>query len=165
MDLGSGKTTLSKNIGNNLNIKVTHLDGLNFSSNWVIVDSQKRDDTILKIIQEDSWIIDGYYSSTLKARIEASDLVIFLNYSTISKLISILSRYFKLKNVEKKEIPGCTEKMDFEFFKFVITWNSKKRKKTLNILGNYPNKNILIFKNRRQLNNWYLKNFNRPIDL
>ena len=67
---GTGKTTLANNLGKQLNLPVYHIDGINYLDNWQERDKGERDKIILKKINEDRWIIDGTYLSTLKQRIE-----------------------------------------------------------------------------------------------
>jgi len=76
---GSGKTTLADNISKEMNIPVYHLDGMHYDANWVEKSKVERDKVILEKIQEDAWVIDGVYRSTLERRLNRSDLVIFLD--------------------------------------------------------------------------------------
>lgn len=160
---GTGKTILSDNLSRELNIQATHIDGINYLPNWVERDKKERDSIILKTIKNDTWIIDGTYRSTLKERIEAADLVIYLDYSTFSQLIGIFKRYFKNHKSDKKEIQGCKERINLKFLLFVINWRKNKRNDIIENINNSKIKELLIFKNRKELNKWYLKIFNHQI--
>lgn len=162
---GTGKSTLSNNLGKSLNLPVYHIDGIHHLENWQIRDKQERDKIILDTIKTSKWVMDGTYHSTLEMRVKNSDLIIFLEFSMFARLKGILSRYFKNKNKEKPEIPGCKERMTLEFLKFAITWNKTKGIIITNVLEKYKNKNILVFKNRKNLNKWYEKEFNRKIEI
>ena len=162
---GTGKTTLAKNLGKMLNLPVYHLDGIDHLENWKKRDREERDRIILEKVSEDKWVIDGTYKGTLEKRIDKSNLIIFLDYSTISKLKGILTRYNKLKGQEREEMPGYKEKMDLHFIMFTLTWNKKSRKKVQELLEKYKNKKIIIFKNRKKLNSWYEKEFDEKIKL
>ena len=98
--------------------------------------------------------MDGNYSSTMKQRFEKADLIIWLDYSTFSHIKGVFKRVFKNLNKEKKEIPGCKEKLDFEFLKCVINYNKSKRHIVLDNLGNIPKDKVLIFKKQTDLNKW-----------
>ena len=135
-----------------------HLDGINFDSNWVEIDKSKRDNIIVNKALEDKWIIDGNYTKTLKNRLERADLIIWLDYSTFALLKGVLKRIFKSINKERPEIPGCKERFDFNFIKYVITYNKKKRYIIVENLEDIPKEKILIFKNQKKLNKW-LKDF------
>ena len=160
---GTGKTTLSNNLSKTLNLPVYHIDGIHYLKNWQVRNKEERNKIILRKIREEKWIIDGTYRDTLKQRIEAADLVIYLDYSSLAQVKGVIKRYFKGHNKEKPEIPGCKEKMDFNFFVFVLHWRRDKRGNIINNLNSAKNKNVLIFKNQRQLNKWYKKEFGKKM--
>lgn len=162
---GTGKTTLANNIGKELKLPVYHLDGIHHLENWKIRDKKERDKIILDKIEESNWVIDGTYRDTLEARMQKSDMIIFLNYSTIARLRGIISRYLKNKGKEKAEIPGCKEQMSLEFIKFAIIWNKTKGSTIKQVLEKNKDKKIIEFKTRKRLNKWYIANFGKKIDL
>ena len=59
---------------------------------------------------------------------------------------------------ERPEIPCCKERIDFNFIKYVITYNKKKRPELVDTFNTISKEKILIFKNQKSLNNW-LKHF------
>ena len=162
---GTGKSTLAKNLGKEMKLPVYHIDGIHHLKNWEIRPTQERDAIVSEKVKEPKWVIDGTYKATLEERVINADLIIFLDYSTIAKLKGILSRYFKNKGQEKPEIPGCKEKMEWEFIQLTMKWNKTKRKIVKDILDRYKDKKILIFKNRRSLNKWYENKFKKGIEL
>lgn len=162
---GTGKTTLAKNLGKELNIPVYHIDGIHHLKNWEIRDKEERDKIILEKTLEDKWVIDGTYRSTLNQRFERADCIIYLDYSTFAQLKGVLIRYIKNNGKEKEEIPGCKEKISFEFLKFVINWRKNKRNEIIEKLSKVDSEKILIFKNRKQLNKWYKDVFNKKIKI
>lgn len=151
---GTGKTTLANILSEIFNIPATHIDGIHHLENWVIRDQEERDRIILEIVQKDKWIIDGTYKSTVRARFERADFIIWLDFSTLAQLKGVLGRYFKNKGVEKPEIPGCKEKMDREFFTYVLKYNKNKRKFIVDNLVGIDEEKIKVFKNRKQVNKW-----------
>lgn len=161
---GTGKTTLAKNLGKQLNLPVYYIDGIHHLENWRIRNKDERDKIILEKTDEDKWIIDGTYSSTLKQRLEKSDCAIYLDYSTMAQIKGILGRYIKNHGKEKEEIPGCKEKMSLEFFCWVLNWRKNKRQTIIENLQGIESSKIHIFKTRRQLNKWYKSQFNRKIE-
>ena len=155
---GSGKSTLCDILSQELNLPAIHLDGLNFNANWVQIDKSERDKKILEKSLEDKWIIDGNYNKTLKERFEKADLIIWLDYSTMMHLKGIMKRYFNMRHKERPEIPGCKERLDFDFIKYAITYNKKKRPIIKEYLKTIPKEKVLIFKKQKDLNQW-LKEF------
>ncbi len=161
---GTGKSTLANNLGKELDLPVCHIDSINYFENWVQRNKNERDEIILKKINEEKWVMDGTYVGTLDTRCKNSDFIIFLNYSSIARVKGILQRYWKGKGVEKPDIPGCKEQMDWKFLKFTINWR-KKKIKVQKALETNKNKEILVFKNRRQLNRWYKEKFKKKIEV
>lgn len=161
---GTGKTTLANNLGKTLNLPVCHIDGIEHFANWEKRDKAERDQIILEKVNEEKWIIDGTYHSTLKQRLEKADLVIYLDYSTLAQLRGVLGRYIKEHGKERPEIPGCKERMTSQFFFFVLHQRKNKRPNIIENINKIDTNKVLIFKNRRQLNKWYQKEFNQKIE-
>lgn len=160
---GNGKTTLANNLGKLLNIPIYHIDGFNYLNNWVERDKKERDKIILEKIAEEKWIIDGTYRSTMTERLERANLIIFLDYSSFSQIKGVLKRNIMMHGKEKPEIPGCKERINFKFLIWVLKWRKTKRKDIIENLEKIDKNKILIFKNRKQLNKWYKKEFNEKI--
>ena len=102
---GTGKTTLSNALSEKYNLPVTHIDGIHHLKDWKIRDKNERDKIILDIVSKDKWIIDGTYHDTLAQRLEKSDFIIWLDYSTYAHIKGVLKRYLKDHGKERKEIP------------------------------------------------------------
>ena len=155
---GSGKSTLCNILSKELNLPAIHLDAINYKPNWVEIDKEERDKIISNKSEEDKWIIDGNYNTTLQERFDKADLIIWLDYSTIKQLKGVIKRYLKTYNKERPEIPGCKERLDFTFIKYVLTYNKKKRPVIVEYLKNMPKEKVLVFKRQKDLNKW-LKEF------
>jgi len=151
---GSGKTTLADILSKFYNIPAIHIDSLNYLPNWEKRNIEERDNAILSHIKNDKWIIDGNYNSTLKPRLENSDLIIWLDYSTFAHLKGVLKRFFTNFNKEKSEIPGCKERLSPTFLKYVLLYNKNKRNIIVDNLKDIPKDKILIFKKQKDLNKW-----------
>ena len=54
------------------------------------------------------------------------------------QLKGVLKRYFKTRNNERPEIPGCKERLDFNFINYVATYNKKKRHVIVDYLKDVP---------------------------
>ena len=157
---GSGKSTLANILSKVLDIPAIHLDAINYNANWVEIDKNERDEIISSKSKEDKWIIDGNYNKTLKERLDRANLIIWLDYSTFAHLKGVSKRIIKNFNKEKFELPGCKERLDFNFIKYVITYNKKNRPKVLELLNDVPDYKLLVFKKQKALNNW-LKSFSK----
>ena len=160
---GTGKTTLSENLGRELNLPVYHLDGFNYFSNWKERDKKERNELVLKTAKKKKWVIDGNYRETLQDRLDKADLVIFLDYSLYTQITGVLKRYFKGRKKEKEEIPGCKERISKEFISWIIKWRKTGRLDIIKMINSLKNKEVFIFKSRKELNKWYKDKFSKDI--
>lgn len=159
---GAGKTTLSNILSKKYSIPATHIDGIHHLKNWETRDKLERDKIILNIVKKEKWIIDGTYKDTLKYRLEKADLIIWLDYSTFAQVKGIIKRFLTHIGKERKEIPGCKERLTFTFLKYVLGYNKNKRYHITDALENIDKDKVIIFKKQKDLNNW-LKNQNIDI--
>lgn len=153
---GSGKSILSSNLGQKLNIPVYHLDEIHIKSDIEKNGKKDRNNNILKILEMDCWIIDGNYRGTLKERIDNCDIIFFLDYPTHKLISSVLYREIKNHKKTKKK------KLNFNVIKLPYQWSKNKRKDVINMLKE-TDKKLYIFKKRKKLNNWYKNEFNENI--
>lgn len=161
---GTGKTTLANNLGKVLNLPVCHIDGINHLENWETRDKEERDRIILKKVEEEKWVIDGTYRSTLTERLERADFVIYLDYSSMAQLRGVFKRYLKYHGKEREEIPGCKERITLKFLVFVLKWRKTRRAEIVEKISKIDKEKIHIFKNRKELNKWYETTFNTKIE-
>lgn len=145
---GSGKSTFSKALHEITKIPLFHLDMLYWKPDRTIVDVPIFYEKQLNIIKKDLWIIDGNYGSTMELRFQACDTVIFLDYSLEVCLKGIEERRGKPRtDMPWKEKDG---EEDVEFLEFVKNYNCKNRPQVIELINKYSDKNIYIFKNRTQ---------------
>lgn len=79
---GSGKSTLGEKLSKNLNIPVYHLDKLTFKTGWVTVNEKEFTEKLKNILAADKWIVEGWsYNSTIAMRLDAAELIIYLEFS------------------------------------------------------------------------------------
>lgn len=155
---GAGKSTLAKQLGEILSIPVYHMDSIYWKPNWQPLDTDELIQRHNEILKQDSWIIDGNYSSTLPKRLEDADTIIFLNYSTFSALYGITKRRIQYRNKTRPDMgENCKERLNWEFVKWTKNYNKNNAPKMYERLSNLKNKELHIFKNRRELQKW-LKN-------
>lgn len=116
---GSGKTTLANKLEKLFELPIINLDNINYK--------KERDSIIKRRINEDEWIMEGVYKSTLKQRADVADLIIFLEYPTHYLIFRIIKRYICNFGKEKKELGGCKERLTWNFIKYTLFFNQKKK--------------------------------------
>ena len=119
---GSGKTTLSKQVGNSVGIIPTCLDKIVWQPNWVQTPKSERSEKIATLINNDSWIIDGVSYDVLKA----ADVVVFLDYLRIICFMRIIKRNWKYLFTSRPELPPKCPEIKIIKRLIAIVWNFEK---------------------------------------
>ena len=150
---GSGKTTLARQLGEKTGLPVIHLDQIFWSpGNWQHLDREVFDDLLRQELEKTQWIMDGNFDRTLPMRLEKCDTVIYLDYNRFVCIFGWLERVIQNWGKTRPDMgPNCSEWLDPEFAKWLWTFNQKNRKKYHDLLSQQKDKEIHIFKNRRQL--------------
>lgn len=151
---GSGKSTLARKLGEILSLPVIHLDMHFWKPGWVEASDEEFNPKVEEMLKEPEWIMDGNFGSTIPLRTEYADTIIFLDTSRFMQLYGIFSRVIKYKGKTRPDLPpGCPERVDWLFTKWVWGYNKRNRPKILKFLENYKDsKNIIILKNRKVIN-------------
>ncbi|MHB1685008.1 MAG: DNA topology modulation protein [Bacilli bacterium] len=130
---GAGKSTFSRRLGEISGLPVIHLDQLYWRSGWVETPREQWVAVQREMVEQDKWIMDGNYGSTMDMRLEAADTVIFLDFPRALCLARVLKRRVQYHGRTRPDLgEGCEEKMDLEFLKWI--WNFPKRERA-NILS------------------------------
>ncbi len=150
---GSGKSTMAKLIGEKLNIKVHHIDSYFWGPNWNPIPKTELKDCIREIIKNDSWVIDGNYSSSLDIRLKEADTLIYLNYPTSLSLYRVIKRRIMYHNKTRPDMgEGCNEKIDLEFLKWIIGFKRKNRPKLMKLIEENFDGDIIFINNKSDYN-------------
>lgn len=129
-------------------IPLYHLDLMYWNPDRTIVDKSVFRERLVNAIQSKEWIIDGNYKSTLELRLQACDTVVFLDYSVSVCLDGIKKRRGK----PRTDMPWIENEEDREFIEFVKNYNCQNRPRVMELLNQYANKDIYIFKERKEAN-------------
>lgn len=144
---GSGKSTFSKSLHRITGIPLFHLDMLFWNADKTTVEKPVFIERLLKTVQNSEWIIDGNYISTMELRMEKCDTVIFLDYPLEVCLNGIKER----KGKPRSDMPWIeSDEEDAEFIEYIKNYNTQSRPQVLELLKRYSHKDIYIFSNRTQ---------------
>ena len=125
---GAGKSTFSRLLGEITGLPVVHLDRLYWHPGWVQTPREQWVEAQRETIEQDKWVIDGNYGSTMDMRLEAADTVIFLDFPRTLCLVRALKRRVQYHGRTRPDLgEGCEEKMDLEFLKWI--WDFPKRER------------------------------------
>ena len=152
---GTGKSTITKELGKVLDIPIYHLDYYYWQPGWVPTPKKEWDEFVRELAAQPVWIIDGNFNRTMDIRLAKADTVIFLDYSKWSCLYGVMKRrvmYHKRTRPDLNE--GCPEKLDWEFIRWVWNFEKVQAPKLRAMFKRVEGKQIYHFKNRKQLQNW-----------
>lgn len=151
---GSGKSTFSKSLHKITGIPLFHLDMMFWNADKTTVDESVFHDRLFKAMQNNTWIIDGNYASTMELRMQACDTIIFLDYPLGICLSGVRDRVGK----PRSDMPWIeNNEDDAELIQFIINYNSQNRPQVTELLNKYSYKKIYIFSSRDQANDFLTK--------
>ena len=157
---GSGKTTFAKELAKKTQLPLIHLDKLFWCGEWEHLSRDEFDTILQEELDKDEWIIDGNFSRTIPHRLKYCDTVFYFDLPTITCLWGATTRVFKNYGKTRDDMGGnCPEYFDkqkFELYKSIFLFNRINKKNYTKLIKESTDKNIIIFKNRKQADR-YLK--------
>ena len=143
---GSGKSTVSRALHNMTGIPLYHLDMMYWNADKTTVEKSVFLERLSAVLENNEWIIDGNYGSTMELRMAACDTVIFLDYPLDVCLDGIKERRGK----PRSDMPWIETEEDAEFIEFIKSYNEQQKPKVLELLEKYSDKNMVILRSREQ---------------
>ncbi|MBE6563574.1 MAG: adenylate kinase [Ruminococcaceae bacterium] len=147
---GSGKSTFSRALSKKMGLPLYHLDLMKWNADKTTVERPVFLERLSAVLPLEKWIIDGNYGSTMEWRMEHCDTVFFLDFSTEDCLDGIEMRMGK----ERPDMPWVEMEHDKEFEDYVRAFNTVQRPSILELLEKYKEKDIIILKNRAQVDEY-----------
>ena len=149
---GSGKTTLSRQLGERLGIPVIHVDahdGRYADGHRVESTPRQWADHHRQLIAGDRWILDGMKLGVLAERLAAADTVIYLDVSTCACLSGVLRRRIRFRGQLRPEL-GVYDRITWEFVRWIGSFRRQKRPRILELLSVYDG-DLVVVTHRREL--------------
>ena len=150
---GSGKSTFSRALHEKTNLPLYHLDMLYWNSDRTTVSKEVFRERLQSVLVLKKWIIDGNYGSTIEMRLKECDTVFFLDYPLEVCIDGVRQR----KGTVRTDMPWVETEDDEEFLQFIRDFEKRSRPKIIELLNEYKDKNIVVFKSREDADG-YLKN-------
>ena len=152
---GSGKSTLAKRISQVLGIEAVHLDMYYWKANWVVTCSDEWEKKVDKLVNQESWVMDGNYINSLSKRIKYATHILYLDIPWYKSIYRIISRMIKYRNKTRPDMqPDCKESLNIDFIRFLlwaIKFNFTYKKNIINLLTNVDYEFLY---NNKSINNW-----------
>ena len=158
---GRSKSTTARTLGQKLGLPVLFLDTVQFLENWRVRPVNQSKAIVADFMAtNESWIIDGNYSAFhQQQRFEQADMIVFFNFNRFTCFCRALGRYLKYKGTTRPDMaPGCNEKFDFEFMKWILKdGRTKKKKKAYSEMCKKYADKVVIIRNQKDLDNFLRK--------
>ena len=158
---GSGKTTLSRRLGEKLGLPVVHLDRIFWSpGHWEHLSREEFDQQLLEEAAKDRWVMDGNYNRTLDLRLERADGVVYLDFTRWRCLWGWMGRVIQNWGKARPDMAeGCAEWFDPEMAAFIWKFNPTNRKRYLEMLHNWQGGKVYILRTRRDVKRFLKQDF------
>jgi adenylate kinase family enzyme len=156
---GAGKSTLARAIADHYRLPLIHLDRCYWRPGWTAPSEAEWFDEIERLIAEPEWVMDGNFSSTMRRRAEVADAIVFLDLPRRLCLLRVLRRAVLGYGRTRDDVaPGCPERFDWAFLKWVWNYPTRSRPKTLDLLETYP-KSKIILRSKGEIRRWIAAGF------
>ena len=147
---GSGKSTLSRKLADMTDLPLYHLDMIWWRPDESHIPREVFDRILTELTEGDRWIIEGDYSRTYEIRLRACDTLIFLDYDEETCMEGLRQRVGQ----KRSDIPWVEQRLDQELVDMVCSYRQDKRPKLLDLMEQYPGKQVLVFHNRTEADAW-----------
>jgi len=153
-----GKSTLAAALGKKMCLEtVIHLDQLAHIPNtqWT---PKPREEIIAehsKIIEKDSWIIEGNYSYCLPERIARATHIIRLDFPFWFSIANFIIRCHFSKKERFGMLEGARDFINIPLLLQSIKKRKKQKTKYDGIISNFPNTPVTIIHSMKELNEYY----------
>lgn len=145
---GSGKSTFARALHEKTGLPLFYLDMMYWNADRTKVARPLFLERLQHALQQEEWIIDGNYKSTMEMRMQACDTIFFLDYSTEVCLAGIASRQGK----PRADMPWIEKEGEIEedFMDMIHNYRTDARPNVLRLLEKYKAKNIVVFRTREE---------------
>jgi adenylate kinase family enzyme len=125
---GAGKSTLSRVLAERTGLPLIHLDKEFWQPGWKITPREEWRPKVATLVAREAWIMDGNYGASLDLRLPRADTVAWFDYPRHVCLRRALWRVITNYGRARDDLaPGCPEKLDLEFLRYIWDFNAKSR--------------------------------------
>ena len=151
---GSGKSTLARELGRRLGLPVIHLDLLFWKPGWVEPDRDDWDTLNRELVQDERWIVDGNYGSTMELRLAAADTIVFLDPRAALSIWRVIRRR---RSGPRPDLPAYLDERvgarEFlAFLTYIWRWRRTRRPAVQERIARHgAGKQVHVLRSRRDL--------------
>jgi adenylate kinase family enzyme len=149
---GAGKTTVARAIAERLGLPLVHLDAHYWHAGWTPTPPDEWQRVVAELVARPRWVMDGNYGGTLDVRLAACDSVVFLDLPRPVCLWRIVKRRMRYFGRTRPDlVPGCPERLSWEFVWWVWTYRKRRRAGVLERLRTLTGRRVVILSSPREV--------------
>lgn len=136
---GAGKSHFSEWLGKELGLPVIHLDFRFWKSNWTMPVKEEWASWIRGAANEERWVMDGNYLTSLGMRLARADLVIFLEIPLWLSLFRYFCRIAAKNRIPGRQIPfGCQDEITWRMVKSIFQFSRQEAPLIFQLASAHP---------------------------
>ncbi|MFG3713594.1 adenylate kinase [Micromonospora sp. NPDC047730] len=153
---GAGKSTLSREVARRLDLPLIHLDRHFWQPGWVAPDDARWRAAVAELAARPSWVMDGNYGGTLDLRLPRADLLVLCDPGRLLCLGRVLRRRWAYRATGRPDLPpGCPEKIDAVFLRYVWRYPRRSRPRLLAAVATHaPALPVVRLRSRAEVRRW-----------
>lgn len=154
---GAGKSRVSRALGRRLGLPVVHLDAAFWRPGWVETPDVEWERKVAELVAAEAWVCDGNFARTLPMRAARADTIVHLDLPRRTCLRGILGRWWRDRGRVREDMaPGCPEKVDVGFLRWVWGFRRKVRPQVLAALAAFEAEGgrVVTLRSRRETDAW-----------
>ncbi|HXV01702.1 MAG TPA: hypothetical protein VG166_14510 [Caulobacteraceae bacterium] len=133
---GGGKSTLALAIGKRLGLPVIHLDNLFWKPGWTESTLEEMRPKVDAAAAGEAWVIEGNFTGASALRFARADTVIWVEPPIWLCLWRAFARMLLAFGTTRPDLaPGCPERFDLAFYRYILSWNRVTRPKMADALA------------------------------
>jgi adenylate kinase family enzyme len=153
---GGGKSTVARALGAALGLPVVHLDALFWQPGWVEPEPEPFHAAVDAALAGEQWVCDGNFTSVACFNLARADTIVWLDRPTALCLRRAVWRALVGFGRTRADLaPGCPEKIDFAFYRYILTWNRLARLRLQAAIDAFgANARLIRLRNDREIAAW-----------
>src|SRR4029453_438036 len=135
---GAGKSTFARQLAALTGLPVIHLDRHYWRPGGERTPTAEGNGIVQALAAGASWIIDGNYTNSLPLRVQRCDAIVFFDFPRLVCLSGVIRRLSARTPSPPDAAPGCPERLDLGFLKWVWSYNDQSRPRVLAAINAAP---------------------------
>lgn len=134
---GAGKSTFARALAARTGLPLIHLDRHYWRAGWRATPDAQWNTLAAQLAVAETWIMDGNYGASLPIRLRRCDAVVFFDFPRLVCLRGVIRRRFVTGHRTRPDMaPGCPERLNWEFMRWIWNYPRSSRVRITQVLQN-----------------------------